>query len=168
MPLLRLGGVDCVQSWAIVRHVARVSGMVPAEPALEWRADAVVEEVRDLFAAGNLVGFGWGAPEADAAQAAAAAAKFLPKFEALLGEGAPFVCGAAACYADYQLLYALNYISEVVPGGCVGFPRLEALRGALNATPRMAAFLGAGGAARGLVTPRYIGEVRAAQLPKAE
>jgi glutathione S-transferase len=102
VPLLDIGGVPCAQSWAIVRHVAAISGMVPREPSLAWRADAVAEQVRDLFTSGNLVGFGWGEREADLAKAAAAAAVHLPKFEAILTE--PFVCGKAACWADFQLL----------------------------------------------------------------
>ena len=118
VPLLELGGVPCVQSWATVRHIAAVSGMVPKDPALAWRADAVAEQVRDFFVGANLVGVGWGEREADAAKAAAAAAAHLPKFEAILGEGAPFVCGAEANWADFQLLVrcaargALTYIQS--------------------------------------------------------
>jgi glutathione S-transferase len=188
VPLLEIGGVPAIQSWATVRHIAAISGMVPKDAALAWRADAVAEQVRDLFVAGNLVSFGWGEREADAAKVAAAAAAHLPKFEAILGEGAPFVCGAEANWADFQLLYGLNYvrygaachraklraqqlthnprflqIEEVLPGSLGAYPRLAKLRDALNTLPRMAAFLA--GQAKPLVNEQYIYEVRTAQLP---
>ncbi len=69
MPLLEIGGVPCVQSWATVRYIAAVSGMIPKDPALAWRADAVAEQVRDFFTSGNLVGFGWGERESELAKA---------------------------------------------------------------------------------------------------
>ena len=108
-------------------------------------------------------GFGWGERDADLAKAGAAAAAFLPKFEAILE--APFVCGAEACWADFQLLYGLNYLEEVAPGALAPFPRLAALRASLNALPRMVAFLSSQG--KPLVTPQYIREVKEAQLPAA-
>ena len=103
VPLLDIGGVPCVQSWAIVRHIAAISGMVPSEPLLAWRADAFVEQVRDLFVSANLVGFGWGERESDLAKVSAAASVQLPKFEAALGADR-FVCGKDPCWADFQLL----------------------------------------------------------------
>ena len=111
----------------------------------------------------STAGFGWGERDADLAKAGAAAATFLPKFEAILE--APFVCGAEACWADFQLLYGLNYLEEVAPGALAPFPRLAALRASLNALPRMAAFLSS--LAKPLVTPQYIREVKEAQLPAA-
>ena len=162
VPLLDIDGVACVQSWATVRHIAAVSGMVPKEPALAWRADAVGEQVRDFFTVGNLVGFGWGERETDLAKAAAAAASHLPRFEALLLEGAPFVCGAEACWADYQLLYALNYCEDILPGTLTRFSRLATLRHTLNGLPHMASFLAS--MAKPLVDEQYKKEVKEAQL----
>ena len=117
----------------------------------------VLTPLPSLFTAG----LGWGERDADLAKAGAAAAAFLPKFEAVLE--APFVCGAEACWADFQLLYGLNYLEEVAPGSLAPFPRLAALRASLNALPRMAAFLSS--QAKPLVTPQYIREVKEAQLP---
>jgi hypothetical protein len=111
----------------------------------------------------SAAGFGWGERDADLAKAGAAAAAFLPKFEAILE--APFVCGAEACWADFQLLYGLNYLEEVAPGALAPFPRLAALRASLNALPRMVDFLSS--QAKPLVTLQYIREVKEAQLPAA-
>jgi glutathione S-transferase len=104
VPLLDIGGLSCIQSWATVRHIAAISGMVPKDPALAWRADAVGEQVRDFFVSGNLVGFGWGERDADLAKAKAAAATHLPKFEAILSDASPYCCGAEPNWADFQLL----------------------------------------------------------------
>ena len=158
VPLLEIGGVSCIQSWSTVRYIAAVSGMVPKDHALAYRADAVAEQVRDLFTSGNFVGFGWGEKNDDMAKFSAAAASHLPKFEAILGNDAPFVCGKEACWADFQVLYGLNYIEEVIPGSLAPFPYLAKLRGTLNALPRIADFLA--NQAKGLVTDKYKVEVK--------
>ena len=90
-------------------------------------------------------------------------ANFLPKFESILGESAPFVCGAEACWADFQLLYGLNYLEEILPGSLVSYPYLSALRETLNALPRMVEFFAT--QAKPLVTAKYMTEVREAQQP---
>lgn len=59
--------------------------------------------------------------------------------------------------------YGLNYTEEILPRSLAPYPHLTALRAALNALPRMAAFLQT--LAKPLVTEQYIKEVREAQLP---
>lgn len=174
VPRLDIGGEHVVQSWTIVRHVGATYG--PAPPAAAaWRADAAAEEVRDFFVAADLVGYGWAAeaaaPAARAAveaaareRVAAAAARTFAKFDRVLAAAGGFVTGAAACWADYQLLYALDYAVDVC-GAAVLAPHAPcaALHAALRAEPRMADFYAT--RAKPLVTPTYIAEVRAAQLP---
>ena len=87
-------------------------------------------------------------------------ASHLPKFESILGESAPYVCGTETCWADFQLLYGLNYVEDILPGSLVSYPRLSTLRATLNALPRMAEFLTA--QAKPLVTEQYKTEVREA------
>ena len=68
--------------------------------------------------------------------------------------------------ADFQLLYLLNYSVEVLGEGALAqHAKLAALRSRLNADPRMQAHFAQH--AQGLVTPEYIAQVKAAQLPKA-
>lgn len=105
-PLLEIDGLRLVQSWAIVRYLARKNGLTPPAPAAAAKADAVAEQVRDFTAAGGFVGYGWaeGFFEGEAgragsnATAAAAAARYLPTFEGAVEAGG-FVCGDAPCWA---------------------------------------------------------------------
>jgi hypothetical protein len=172
VPLLEMprGGPRLVQSYAIVRHLGATAG--PRAPAgAEWKADAALEQVRDFVVDAGFVGFGW---QSDAAGRAAAlekvrlaTAKFVPTFERVLASEGGFVAGGAtASYADYQLLYALDYACELLgeEAALAGAPRCAALRTALRAEPRMEAFYKE--RAKPLVTERYIREVRAAQMPK--
>lgn len=165
VPLLEIDGQRVVQSWAIVRFLgARFGPRADGDAA--WRADAAAEQVRDYFVAGGLVGFGWSEDREGALQTVRdAAARYLPSFEAALAETG-FVAGtASASWADYQLLYGLDYTAELLGDAALAaFPRAAALRARLRAEPRMAAFYAS--AAKPLVTQRYIAEVRAAQLPK--
>ena len=172
VPLLEMprGGPRLVQSYAIVRHLGATAG--PRAPAgSEWKADAALEQVRDFVVDAGLVGFGW---QPDAATRAAAldkvrasTARFVPTFERVLASEGGFVAGgAAASYADYQLLYALDYACELLGEevALAGAPRCAALRAALRAEPRMVEFYAT--RAKPLVTERYMREVRAAQTPK--
>ena len=173
VPLLEMprGGPRLVQSYAIVRHLGATAGPRPPAGA-EWRADAALEQVRDFVVDAGLVGYGW---QTDAAAKAAAldkvrasAARYVPTFERVLGAEGGFVAGGtAASFADYQLLYALDYVCELLgeAAALAGAPRCAALRTALRAEPRMAAFYAT--RAKPLVDEKYISEVRAAQLPKA-
>jgi len=66
--------------------------------------------------------------------------------------------------ADFQLLYLLNYAVEVLGEEVLApFAGLAALRARLNADARMVAHFARH--AQPLVTPEYIAQVRAAQLP---
>ena len=148
-----------VQSWSIVRFLARYNNLTPADPFLAYKADATAELVRDLTEAGGFVGFGWSDKELGKAKMQAAVAKFFPKFEQHL---APFTCGSAKCWADYQLLYLLNYSVEVLGEGALltpSFPKLAVLRDTLNKEPHMASFLAT--QAKGLVDEKYMKEVDA-------
>lgn len=174
VPLLEMprGGPRLVQSYAIVRFLGAAHGP-PPPPGEEWRADAALEQVRDFVADAGLVGFGWQteATERSAAleRVRASAARYVPTFERALEAGDGFVAGGAgASWADYQLLFALDYACELLgEAQALGAaPRCAALRTALRAEPRMVDFYAT--RAKGLVTERYMQEVRAAQLPKGE
>ena len=148
-----------VQSWSIVRFLARYNNLTPSDPYQAFKADATAELVRDLSEAGGFVGFGWSDKEAGKAKMQAACTKFFPKFEQHLS---PFTCGAVKCWADYQLLYVVNYAVEVLGEGVLltpSFPKLASLRDALNKEPHMASFLAT--QAKGLVDEQYMKEVDA-------
>lgn len=168
VPLLEMpDGTSYVQSWAIVRHLARVGGLVPADPALAARADACVEQCRDWTTAANFVGFGWpGSDGKDALEKMRTASlKHAAVFEGLLG-AAPFLTGAAPCWADFQLLLCLDIIEDHHAGFVAAFPRLAALRKTLHAAPAMQAYYNGGGA-YGVVDAAYIESVGAALSPAA-
>ena len=171
VPLLEMPcGARVVQSYAIVRYLGATAGPPPPAGA-EHMADAALEQVRDFVTEAGFVGYGWQADEASKAAALdkvrAAAARYLPTFErALAAEGGRSVAGGdQLCWADFQLLYALDYSCELLGEGVLHTaPLCAALRAALRALPRMAAFYASG--AKPLVTPQYIREVREAQLPR--
>lgn len=170
VPLLEMpDGTRVVQSYAIVRFLGATAGPQPPAGA-EHKADAALEQVRDFFVEAALVGFGWQADEAAKAAALdkvrAATSRYLPTFErALVAEGGRSIAGGEQpCWADFQLLYALDYACELLGEAVLrNAPQCAALRAALRALPRMAAFLASG--AKPLVTQQYIREVREAQLP---
>ena len=84
---------------------------------------------------------------------------------AVSASGRSVAGGDQLCWADFQLLYALDYSCELLGEGVLHTaPLCAALRAALRALPRMAAFYASG--AKPLVTPQYIREVREAQLPR--
>ena len=144
-----------VQSWSIVRFLARYNDLTPSDPYLAFRADAVAETIRDFTESGGFVSFGWSDKDAGKAKMLDACTRFLPKFEAVLG---PYCCGEAVCWADFQLLYLLNYTEEVLGAGVLSqYPKLSTLRSTLNKVPSMARFLAT--QAKGLVDERYMKEV---------
>jgi glutathione S-transferase len=163
VPLVELSdGTSLVQSWAAVRALGRHNGLTPSDPTLAARVDAALEQVRDFTVESGIVGFGWSCREAGLDKVRAAAARFLPTFERVLS---PFVAGEARSYADFQLFYVLVYIEELLGAGALAaFPRCAALRAALADTDEMRCYIKEH--RKGLVTERYIAEVRAAQQPK--
>ena len=172
VPLLEMprGGPRVVQSYACVRYLGSTAGPHPPVGA-EHKAEAALEQVRDFVTEAGFVSYGW---QADAAaknaaldKVRAATARFVPTFERVLAaEGGRSVAGGAqACFADFQLLYALDYACELLgeADALRDAPLCAALRASLRALPRMAAFYASG--AKPLVTERYMREVREAQLP---
>jgi len=168
VPLLEMprGGPRVVQSWAIVRFLGATAGPHPPAGA-EHKADSACEQVRDFFTEAGFVGYGWQAADAKAAaldKVRAATARYLPTFERVLAAEGGRVAGGE-CYADFQLLFALDYAVELLGEDALrAAPLCAALRTALRALPRMAAFYASG--AKPLVTEQYIREVREAQLPR--
>jgi glutathione S-transferase len=172
VPLLEMprGGPRVVQSYAIVRFLGASFGPLPP-PGAEYKADAALEQVRDFVNDAGFVGFGWqnSAEEKAAAfeRVRASAARYIPTFERVLAaEGGVVAGGGAPSYADYQLLFALDYASELLgeTEALGAAPLCAALRARLRAEPRMQAFYGT--RAKPLVTADYIREVRESQLPK--
>jgi len=143
-----------VQSWSIVRFLARYNDLTPSDPYLAFRADACAELVRDWTEQGGFVGYGWSDKDAGKAKMLGACLKFLPKFEGILS---PFCCGEKVCWADYQLLFIANYASEVLDAPLKMFPKVSALRDTLNKEAAIAEFLA--NRAKGLVDEKYMREV---------
>lgn len=171
VPLLEMphDGPRLVQSYAIVRYLGAKFGPLPPVGA-EWKADAALEQVRDYTVEAGFLGYGWQAD--DAAKAAAlskvlsATTRYLPTFErVLVAEGGWLAGGSSPSFADYQLLYALDYACELLGEAetLSAVPRCAALRSALRSEPHMQTFYAT--QAKPLVTPKYIREVREAQLP---
>jgi glutathione S-transferase len=173
VPLLEMprGGPRVVQSYAIVRFLGASYGPRPPAGA-EHKADAALEQVRDFVNDAGLVGYGWQSSAEEKAAALervrASAARYVPTFERVIAaEGGTFVAGGnAPSYADFQLLFALDYASELLGEvAALGVaPLCAALRARLRSQPNMQAFYGA--RAKPLVTADYIREVRESQLPK--
>ena len=178
VPLLQIDGLNLVQSWATVRYLGRRAGLVPADASDAYAADLACEATRDFYDATGLLDYGWGEsrePEREIARAACA--KYLPQFERLLaaksqhcGAGANAACfcsGLAPSYADFQLLFVLDYCEEVIPGISADFPRLQRLRAALRALPQMQRFYsGPHRSPRVDERPAYKTEVKAAMGPR--
>jgi len=171
VPLLEMprGGPCVVQSYAIVRFLGATAGPRPPAGA-EHKADAALEQVRDFVNDAGFVGYGW-QPDATSRAAAlekvrASAARYVPTFERVLASEGGFVAGGAgASYADYQLLYVLDYACELLGEAVLAAaPRCASLRAALRAEPKMVRFYATH--AKRLVDEKYIREVAAAQLPK--
>lgn len=173
-PLLEMDGLQLSNSWATVRHLAQKNDLTPPTEAAAAKADAVMEQVRDYTVAGGFTAYGW-APgffenteirDACLAHVAAAASRYLPTFEAAVEDGG-FIVGSTPCWADFQLLYLLNYTEELLPTTLASnYQRLAQLRSALNADARMQKHFAAH--AKGLVSPPYMLECKEAQRPRTD
>ena len=175
VPLLEIDGERVVQSWSIVRYLAATHGPAVAEDGIQWKADAAAEEVRDFFVAANLVGYGWSADkEGPLLTLRNSAARYLPLFEKVLlsnssknGKDTAVICvtGSQPCWADYQLLYGLDYTCELLGDDILSnFPYCRKLRQQLRGENKMINFYA--NKAKRLVDEKYIFEVKAAQEPR--
>lgn len=163
VPLLEMGGESFVQSWAIVRHLARFNNMTPASEVLAARADACFEQCRDWTTAANFVGFGWPGSDSDAdkEKMRVASLKHATVFERLLSPQSPFLTGTSPCWADFQLMLCCNIVTDYHAGVLSAFPRLAAHHASCRAAPEMADYYASH--CNTIVDAAYIASVRAAQ-----
>ena len=128
------------QSGAIVRHIARATGLDGDTPLHKAFADVAFEASKDIYA--KKAGVYAGATDADKA----ALAGYLGGAELMLSRGGgPYTGGAGAplTFGDLGLFNALKTIDELQPGflAAAGFPLLDRFTAAVAALPRVAAYL---------------------------
>ena len=143
LPLLEIDGLKLVQSQAICRHVAKISGMAGKNPGEEALADMVAEAVRD--ARGGVTGFPFTDDPATHAQqhGMRLMMKQLPWIEAVVqrsGEGT--VCKSGITYADVLIAEMLDgYKHFLAEGWLDSFPALKGLHKTVLELPGVAAYL---------------------------
>lgn len=135
VPLLQIGGLNVVQSQAIVRHVAAAGGLLGASAEERCLADQLAEGVADFR--GALLSFPFGGRNLGAC--ADAVRRYAPVYErALRAAPAGFVAGGAGLtHADVLLAEAVTGYSELLGDFTRGgaFPLLGAHRDRVCALP---------------------------------
>lgn len=149
VPLLRMDGLNLVQSRAIVRYLAGKYGLAGSTPAQTAMCDVVAESIQDWKSGCGAAFEFCGAYTPDPGQQEGirmAHAKYLPLLERLAAASTTgFLIGSHGCdgmtYPDVLLLEGLEQASSRDDGFLQGFPALAALHVRLRETPRMQAFL---------------------------
>ncbi|KNC48585.1 glutathione S-transferase [Thecamonas trahens ATCC 50062] len=144
LPLLEIDGLNLVQSMAMVRYLARRGHLYGATPEDAVEADMIADSIRDALRAFTSLPFARDRTAAIDA-AAAAAAKYFPRFEAIL-ERAPassvYFVGAKLTYPDVTLVELTCYALEVLGHDVLdAYPCLAAHHAAMVALPGIAAYL---------------------------
>lgn len=162
VPLLEIDGLKLTQSWSIVRYLAnRQGGLSAAESAL---ADTCGEQVRDFYESAGFLMFGWGDLQSGKARIYTACNRSLPLFENFLisHKKSFLVRDVEPCWADFQLLLALDYSVDVLGEAILQpYARLSLLRKTLRDLPSMRSFY-ASDHFKGLVDDEYIDSVQRA------
>jgi glutathione S-transferase len=163
VPLLEIDDEEpYVQSYSIVRMLGKRFGPKSLD---DYKADAFFEQLRDFVLECSLGGFGWSAKDEHLEKIKVSIANHFPMFERVLQRRGGFTTGKEKCWCDYQLLYILDYSSEILGEDILGpYPLLAALRSALRVEENIQVFYKT--KAKRLVDERYIFEVRESMLPK--
>jgi len=145
VPMLILDGKAYTQSSAVLRHVARKGGLMPADAELQYEVDNIIAAVDDYRTEAYKAIFGvlMGAP--DVAQKVETLKDTLPKhfknFERLLGDHDYFV-GDQLSVADltaYDIL--TNFSFNLFPSLKAEFATLAAFADRIAAVPEIAAYI---------------------------
>eukprot|EP00628_Pelagophyceae_sp_CCMP2097_P004211 CAMPEP_0184103222 /NCGR_PEP_ID=MMETSP0974-20121125/13741_1 /TAXON_ID=483370 /ORGANISM="non described non described, Strain CCMP2097" /LENGTH=247 /DNA_ID=CAMNT_0026406183 /DNA_START=106 /DNA_END=849 /DNA_ORIENTATION=+ len=152
VPLLRIDGLNLVQSKAIIRYLAEKHCVCGSNPALKARADMLAEGIDDLRTSmGRAFEFNFGAYAQTAEQkqrTADACDKYLPCFErALAHDAGPYLVENSPVFVDVLLFDTMDQLLTAGHAEAfAAFPCLQAHRaGMLDAStphgPRLQAFL---------------------------
>lgn len=150
VPVLDDGAFRLSQGPVILAYLAHKHAMIDDDPRRRARADSIAWGAEDLrIRYFELFG---GADDAAAQEKFVAGAwtkRWLPSFDALLGDGEWFL-GDRFTHADVAVFDALDAVLAFVPGANLqGHPRLEELVARVRARPRIAAYLASGRRATG-------------------
>jgi glutathione S-transferase len=138
LPLLEIDGLRLSQTTALIRHLARLGGLMPADPFAATMADMVAGVAADLAEFPMQAAF---RPSEMAVQQSLAdgLAKFGPKLERhLLTHGTGHVAGGTLSFADVVLAEALTGYDELAPGCLAPYPHLAALQRRVTTLPALA------------------------------
>jgi glutathione S-transferase len=86
LPLLSIDGLDLVQSWSIIRYIARTRGLLPPpeDNANLAKVDIIAECVRDYETSSGLGGYGWSDKEEHKKKIQSAADNWFPRLEKIV------------------------------------------------------------------------------------
>lgn len=163
VPLLEIDDEEpYVQSYSIVRMIGARFG---PKTSNSYLADAFFEQIRDFVIECALGSFGWSDKKEHLEKIKGSITKHFPMFEKVLKLRGGFITGSEKCWCDYQLLYILDYTTEILGEEILlQFPLLNTLRSKLREESRMQIFYKT--RAKRLVDEQYIFEVRESMLPK--
>ncbi|XP_077996154.1 glutathione S-transferase alpha I-like [Glandiceps talaboti] len=156
VPLLKIDGLQLVQSQAICRYLARKHGMDGKTPEEKARVDMINEGARHLLSPFFMIGFD---PNTDVLIENIKTyylAKYLPRFEKLLANSSSgYLVGDSLTYADMTLLEALLNSEEYHPGCLTGFPKVQEFLVKVGSLPRMKEYI-EGPQRKGKNTPEIV------------
>jgi glutathione S-transferase len=142
LPLLEIDGLNLVQSQAIVRYVARRSGLAGSDDAESATIDMVAEAVRDARSVLTAFPFSDDVPAHASQCRAHLLGKQLPYLEDALRRGGGTVAPSGLSYADVLIAEMLEgYVCMLGPGLLDDLPWLWALRVRVLALGGVAAYL---------------------------
>jgi len=146
LPLLEIDGLNLVQSQAMLRYVARRSGLDGATPAESALNDMLCEGIRDCR--GPVVTFPFlpvrmSGEEVNAIVEAlpATIAKQMVAFEGALKEGAAGFIESGLCTADVLLCELVEALTSIRDDSCAAYPKVEAVHKHVRALPQITKYL---------------------------
>jgi glutathione S-transferase len=163
VPLLEIDEEEpYIQSYSIVRMIGSRFGPKASD---DYKADAFFEQLRDFVLECTLGSFGWSDKDVHLEKIKLSIQKHFPMFERVLQRRGGFVTGGEKCWCDYQLLYILDYTTEILGEEILSsYPLLANVRSKLRVETSMQVFYKT--RAKRLVDEQYIFEVRESMLPK--
>lgn len=144
LPLLEVDGKAFIQSMAIARYAARITGLLPEDPLQTLEADMISETISKLQSPLGPIAFFTPNKELKAEKTKMYLDETLPKSFAVLEskvQGKYFL-GDKATYADLQLLALILLVKVVAPNAeFPAFPKLQAVVKQVATNPGVTAYL---------------------------
>ena len=134
------------QSGAIMRYVAKVTGLEPTDPLEAARCDALFEAAQELTSGPSnvnpIVNVFRGDVFAEKRKAFfELAPPKIATLEKVHGNGSPFFFGAAPTYADFGVYHVLSNVLLLEPTALDQHPGLQRFMAAVEALPTVRAYL---------------------------